>query len=136
MKTKKKKKTKINFAFLRTEQFFWILLVMVAAAALIGSIVILYGHQSRDEALFIEMLAFIIAVLSVVLGTLGAINNIKQTKSMNKALRDLRVTAKTLEEVLESGEEMEKKINTEHRLLRQISEDLDRTEQKAKKKKK
>ena len=55
---------------------------------------------------------------------------------MNKALRDLRVTAKTLEEVLESGEEMEKKINTEHRLLRQISEDLDRTEQKAKKKKK
>lgn len=133
---KTKKKTKINFAFLRTEQFFWILLVMVAAAALIGSIVILYGHQSRDEALFIEMLAFIIAVLSVVLGTLGAINNIKQTKSMNKALRDLRVTVKTLEEVLESGEEMEKKINTEHRLLRQISGDLDRTEQKAKKKKK
>lgn len=133
---KTKKKTKINFAFLRTEQFFWILLVMVAAVALIGSIVILYGHQSRDEALFIEMLAFIIAVLSVVLGTLGAINNIKQTKSMNKALRDLRVTVKTLEEVLESGEEVEKKINTEHRLLRQISEDLDRTEQKAKKKKK
>lgn len=107
----------------RAEKIFYALLVGIAVTAVIGMILLLLQTRSAELALF-ELVAFGVSITAVSLATIGAINNIRQTRALRLITREMREAITELRDIDKDNEAIRRRVNQDYALVKDIAEVL------------
>ena len=107
----------------RAEKFFYTLQVAIALTAVTGMILLLLQARSAELALF-ELVTFGVSITAVSLATLGAINNIRQTRALRLITREMREAITELRDIDKDNEAIRRRVNQDYVLVKDIAEAL------------
>ncbi len=107
----------------KAEKVLYALLVIIAVAALTGTALLVSQAQSTKIAI-IELTAFSVSIIAVILAVLGMITNIHQVRTVRRIARDIKVTVRDLKDIDKDNEVIKRKINQDYALSREIAEAL------------
>ena len=108
----------------KSEKRLYLLLDVIALIALAGMTLLIIRAQSLQLALF-EMLAFSVSITAVTLGVLGAINNIRQRRVMQRMAKEMHEAIAEIKDLHKDNQQIQQTLHEDSAMLaKEIAEIL------------